>query len=194
MMDWDERYQNQDTPWDHGEAAPAIREVVKRECFSPDAKVLVPGCGLGHDVRAWVDAGFHATGLDVSAVALNRAEKRYGRKGLQWLQVDMFDPEGVEHAGYDIVWEHTCFCAIPLDMRMSYVDVVHRSLKPGGIFCGLFFTDTGNPAGVGPPFNVKPEEVERLFSSRFTLLWQKAPEQAYESRVGREWLMVWKKS
>lgn len=192
-MDWDQHYQNEDTPWDQGEAAPAIHEVIQRQDFEPAVEVLVPGCGMGHDVSAWADAGLNTTGLDISATALQRAEKRYGTERMQWLQADLFASDLVKHRRYNVIWEHTCFCAIPLDWRERYVEAVSRLLQPGGIFCGLFFTDTGNPPGEGPPFNVDREEVLRLFSSKFVLQWEKSPDRAYDSRVGCEWLMSWKK-
>jgi SAM-dependent methyltransferase len=193
-MDWDQRYQNQDTPWDHGEAAPAIDEVIQRQRLEPGVEVLVLGCGLGHDVQAWANAGFSTTGVDISATALQRAEESYGIDRMRWLLADLFASDLAKHGCYDVIWEHTCFCAIPLDWRESYVEAVFRVLKPGGIFCCLFFTDTGNPPGEGPPFNVNRDEVMRLFDSRFTLQWEKSPERSYDSRVGREWLMSWKKA
>lgn len=192
-MDWETRYQKQDTPWDHGVAAPAIDEVIERQVFFPGAKVLVPGCGLGHDAQAWSDGGFLVTGLDISATALSQAESRYGRGGITWLQADLFVSDPSDAGCYDIVWEHTCFCAIPLEMRQAYVEAVLHRLKPGGLFCGLFFTDTGNPDGEGPPFNVSRDEVASLLRPHFDLQWEKRPDRAYESREGREWLMVWKK-
>ncbi|NWK55206.1 methyltransferase domain-containing protein [Verrucomicrobiaceae bacterium N1E253] len=190
-MDWEQRYLDDDIPWDHGEAAPAIVEVVSRQIVPEGARVLVPGCGLGHDVRAWSDAGFAATGLDIASTALERARCRYGTDGMSWLQADLFDPELPRRGLYDVVWEHTCYCTLPLELRSAYVDAVARLLKPGGLFCALFFTDTGNGPGEGPPYSADRDEVFELFSPMFDLAWEKRPDQAYTSRVGREWLMVW---
>ena len=49
MKDWDKAYQEGETPWDKGYASPAIAEWLQKN--SLEGGVLVPGCGLGHDVR-----------------------------------------------------------------------------------------------------------------------------------------------
>lgn len=193
-MDWDQRYIEQDTPWDHGMAAPAIAEVQHREAFAPGTRVLVPGCGLGHDARAWADHGCVASGLDISPVALQKAEQRYGAgDALEWLLQDLFEPAWAPRGAYEVVWEHTCFCTLAPEIRNRYVDAVAALLAPGGLLCGLFFTDTGMPAGEGPPFSVSNGEVADLLEGRFVLQWEKAPERAYDSRQGRESLMCWKR-
>ena len=56
--DWEKRYTEKDTPWDKGEPAPGLVDWLKSQNLDPDIRVLVPGCGCGHDAQAWVDAGF----------------------------------------------------------------------------------------------------------------------------------------
>ena len=49
-MDWDARYEQEDTPWDKGAPAPAIAKLVDEAVFPEGGKIFVPGCGTGHDV------------------------------------------------------------------------------------------------------------------------------------------------
>ena len=54
--DWNERYRTEDTPWDKGKPAPGLVDWLAKRQMSPNNRVLVPGCGKGHDAAAWADA------------------------------------------------------------------------------------------------------------------------------------------
>ena len=191
--EWDQHYRDRHTPWDHGDPAPAIQEVIELGNFAVGSEVLIPGCGYGHDVRAFAAAGFPATGLDISEAAMNEARLVSAGENVTFIQGDLLDPVLSDQKRYDVIWEHTCFCAISINMRTPYVDAVYNLLKPGGLFVGLFYTDTGVPLEEGPPFNVDRDEVNRLFSPMFVLERENLPLRAYESRIGREWLMRWRR-
>ena len=71
VMDWNRRYEENDTPWDKGEAHPVLRDMLAHDALS--GRVLVPGCGSGHDVRELARHGLEVVGLDVAPLALERA-------------------------------------------------------------------------------------------------------------------------
>src|SRR5690349_19537326 len=48
--EWENRYQKGETPWEKGEAHPALISFLRRTPVA--GRGLVPGCGSGHDVRA----------------------------------------------------------------------------------------------------------------------------------------------
>jgi len=197
--DWDKRYSEGNTPWDHGFASPAIDEVIAEGVFAPHSEVLVPGCGRGHDVRAFAAAGFVATGLDLSEVVIQECQSvkggEIGKGGeTTYFQGDLLDPNLPNQKRYDVIWEHTCFCALSLNLRSSYAEAVHGLLNPGGYFVGVFFMDTGNPPGEGPPFSVDQEELHQLFGVHFSLRWEHKPQRTYKSRIDREWLMCWQRN
>ena len=54
MTDWEARYQAGETPWEKGEAAPPLIELLGKleKPAWGRGPILVPGCGFGHDVRA----------------------------------------------------------------------------------------------------------------------------------------------
>ena len=114
MTDWDERYRTGDTPWEKGEPAPPLLEFLERrgvECFG-GGPVLVPGCGLGHDVRALAASGVEAVGLDLSALAVERAQGHPRVGGETFETGDFLDPAWHEGRRFTAIWEHTCFCAM----------------------------------------------------------------------------------
>jgi methyl halide transferase len=75
VTDWNERYVLGDTPWEKGAPAPPLLSWMAR--YGPlNGDVLVPGCGLGHDVRAIAKASPDArvVGLDLAPEALVQAK------------------------------------------------------------------------------------------------------------------------
>jgi len=186
--DWESRYRAGDTPWERGEASPGLVDFL---AASPlHGRVLVPGCGLGHDVRAISAAGgerVEAVGLDIapSAVTAARALPRVGNERFE--VGDLFNPPDEWLGAFDGVWEHTCFCAIDPELRERYVSSVARLLRPGGEFLAIFYLDPGlEPGESGPPFGVSPEELDRLFQGPFRLNRRWAPTRTYPGREGRE--------
>src|SRR5258708_8016785 len=73
---WETRYQTGDTPWEKGEPSPGLVDFLAAHPQLPRGAVCVPGCGTGHDVRAWAQAGFPAFGFDLAPSAIRRAEEK----------------------------------------------------------------------------------------------------------------------
>lgn len=194
-MNWNQRYLQGDTPWDKGSAAPPLLDLLSmRSALFPTHKnVLVPGCGAGYDVEAIASHGCQVTGLDIAPEAIARANKDSSHPNTDWQLGDFFDPSLSNENRYHTIWEHTCFCAIPPERRVDYVQAAWNLLEPNGKLIGVFFLNTGNPAGVGPPFSVDRSELKDLFGEHFSLEWEAPPQNCYPGREEREWLMIWRK-
>jgi SAM-dependent methyltransferase len=186
-MDWETRYQTGDTPWEKGEAAPPLVEWLARNEI--DGRILVPGCGSGHDVRALARAGADPVGIDIAPSAIQRAAA-LPRAGEEVYEVaDLFAlPEHLTGI-FDWVFEHTCFCAIDPLRRADYVAGVMTALKPGGHLLAIFYINPGHD-GDGPPFGVSEEEIELLFEGMFERVTSYVPTIAYPGREGRELLCL----
>lgn len=185
--DWEQHWIEGDTPWDKGEAAPPLLEYLDDwdDGFIRGARVLVPGCGSGHDVRALAAAGARVTGLDLSPTAVEVAREQATEDGEDYLEGDLFEWSG--QGLYDAIWEHTCFCAIGPEDRPRYAEAVARLLRPGGRLIGVFYLNPDNDEG-GPPFASSREEILRHLEPSFSLEREKVPDRAFPSREGREWL------
>ena len=189
MTDWESRWRAGDTPWDKGEAAPPLIEGLE-QWWSGDVRgwrVLVPGCGSGHDVRALARAGAGAVGLDLSATAVERA-RAVPRVADETYEAGDFFQWGTE-AGFDAVWEHTCFCAIePVD-RPRYAEAAGRLIRPGGRLIGVFYLDPWRgEVPQPPPFGATVEEIVEVLDPWFALVRGRVPERTYPGREGAEWL------
>ena len=191
--DWESCYRIGETPWDKGEPAPPLLEWLAQPGHRLQGSVLVPGCGLGHDVRAIAATGqTHETvGLDVSPAALEQARRQPVTGNEIYVQADLFDLPPEYLGRFDWVFEHTCFCAIDPARRADYVRAVAGALKPGGHLLAIFYLDpwAGGeppPPGGGPPFATSTEELDRLFAGSFDVLEEAVPTRAYRGREGRE--------
>ena len=185
ITDWNQAYQENFTPWDKGLPAPPLVEWL--ECHGLSGRVLVPGCGVGHDVAYLVSRGVDAYGLDIAPTAVARAKERYPQLAERFVCADLFEFRGQ----YDAIVEHTCLCALPPEWRIKYRDAVASLLKAGGLLVGVFFInpemDTGES---GPPFGISMDELTALFTPPFQVVESQVPATAYPGREGRECLRV----
>jgi SAM-dependent methyltransferase len=185
---WNERWLNANTPWDMGTAAPPFVRAVENELIPVGGRALVVGCGGGNDARLLASQGFEVVGIDVAEKAVERAREIAAEQGIEltFRHADLFAlPEDL--SGFDLVLEHTCFCAIDPARRDDYVDAVASVLNPGGRLMGLFFLI--EPEG-GPPFGATREEIEHRFGRRFTMDHFEMPPDSHEKRLGREALFT----
>jgi SAM-dependent methyltransferase len=191
-MDWEDRYITNSTPWDKGTASPPLLAYLARHPVS--GRVLLPGCGRGHDVAAVATFTPTIIGLDISETAIRRAKETYPDLAGSFWVGDLFAlPAG--HAGtFDAIVEHTCLCALPPAMREAYRAAVTLLLKPGGILIGVWFINPEmDPGEEGPPYGISLDELSGLFQDSFEVIEDYTPQEAYEGREGRERLRVLRK-
>jgi SAM-dependent methyltransferase len=190
-VDWEERYRQGDMPWEKGAPSPGLLEYLAANP-PPAGRILVPGCGFGHDVRALSRPDNEVAGLDIAPSALHGAAgfPKTGRE--TYLLGDLFNLPSELRASFDWVWEHTCFCAIDPAMRPDYARAVASALKPGGRLLAVFYPDPGNE-DEGPPYGVTLAELDSIFSAAFVLEREWMPGKTYPGREGREWMRLLKR-
>ena len=191
-IDWDARYVAGDTPWDKGGAHPAL--IARLKEIPLTGRVLVPGCGAGHDVRAIAAQGASSVlGVDVSPTALNQA-RSFPKAGNEcYHEGDFLTGNAVPAGSFDVLFEHTCLCAIPPERRADYVRAATTALCDGGFLLAVFFTNPENPNSHSPPFRCDLAEMGLLFSDDFEILESSAAIPTYCEREGRETLCLLRK-
>lgn len=193
MTDWEERYRIGDTPWDKGAPAPPLLEWLGATSRSLGSRILVPGCGLGHDARALAHACPRAEilGLDLAPSAIAAATAIPSAGTVRFEVGDLF----VWPGRFDAIFEHTCFCAIDPVRRVDYVAAVARLLESGGHLLAIFYLNPHDPGEdrTGPPHETSLEELDALFSPAFALLEDAVPTRSYPGREGRERLRLYEK-
>jgi cyclopropane fatty-acyl-phospholipid synthase-like methyltransferase len=186
---WESRYQTKDMPWEKGEPSPGLMDFLAGHSALAHGTVCVPGCGTGHDVRAWAAAGFSASGFDIAPSAIQLATEATHAAGLKatFALADFLqdDPPFL----FDWIFEHTLFCAIQPGQRDAYVDAVLRWLKPSGQYLAVNYLI---PDEEGPPFGTNREELRRHFSPHFDLLREWVP-RSYPNRTSLELMLWWRR-
>ncbi|MGB7441745.1 MAG: methyltransferase domain-containing protein [Coleofasciculaceae cyanobacterium] len=165
---WEKCYQNNDTPWDLGQAAPAFCTLLETTEIQPGLTAVL-GCGRGHDALLFAEYGFQVIGFDFSPTALTTAKylAQRSRSSAQFLQRNIFNLAQEFHQDFDYIIEHNCFNSIPTDSRGDYLKLVKYLLKEKGELIGIFLTK--NPAN-RPPFALTPVEITHYFQPHFELL------------------------
>ena len=187
--DWETRYQTGDMPWEKGAPSPGLIDFLGAHPDLPRGTVCVPGCGTGHDVRAWARAGFDATGYDIAPSAVRVAAERTAAAGLSahFHQSNFLKDERPQP--FDWIFEHTLFCAINPTERDDYVQAVLRWAKPNGNFLAVNYLI---PDVDGPPFGTTRAELWNRFSPGFDLVEEWTP-RSYPNRTGLEMMFWWRK-
>jgi SAM-dependent methyltransferase len=186
--DWEGRYQSGDMPWEKGEPSPGLVDFLTGHPDLSKTTVAVPGCGTGHDVRAWAKVGFDVSGFDLAPSAIRLGQERTASAGLKaHFQLSNFLTDTPAQR-FDWLFEHTLFCAIDPKLRDDYVQAVVRWLKPGGQFLAVHYMI---PDKDGPPFGTTHEEIHQRFSPHFEMIESWVP-RSYPNRTGLEWMVWWR--
>ena len=184
---WEGRYQSGDMPWEKGEPSPGLVDFLAAHSQLPRTTVCVPGCGTGHDARAWAKSGFDVLGLDLAPSAVRLARERStAQRNVRFEQFDFLTDSPL--TPFDWVFEHTLFCAIDPGRRGDYVAALLRWLKPGGHYLAVNYLI---PDRDGPPFGVTRDELLGRFSPHFQLHQEWVP-RSYPNRTGLELMLWWK--
>jgi thiopurine S-methyltransferase len=185
---WSDLYARGGDGWELGAPAPPLVEFFASTRLD-GARVAVPGCGRGHDVRFLAALGYEAVGFDFSPAALEAARTLAARERspARFEARDVFSLGRELPQAFDGAWEYTCFCAIDPARRREYVTSLAGTLRPGGWLLACFFPLRG---GAGPPFPVTMAEVRRLLRPAFRIERAGPPLRSARARKGREWLVL----
>jgi SAM-dependent methyltransferase len=174
---WQSKFEAGTTPWDRGAASPQLAQWLADGTLAP-CRILVPGCGSGHEVAALAARGFDVVGLDYTPAAVERTRARLaaGAGRAQVVQADALAWKSPQP--FDAVYEQTCLCAIHPDHWVEYARQVHGWLRPGGRLCALFMQAPRDGARQGliegPPYHCDVNAMRALFpSDRWA--WPKPP-------------------
>jgi SAM-dependent methyltransferase len=107
-------------------------------------RVLELGCGRGRNAVYLAGLGCTVDAVDFSAHAIGEARKRAEQAGrpVTFRCSSIFDA-GFPDRSYDLVYDSGCFHHLPPHRRKSYVELVHRALRPGGSYGLVCFRPEG---------------------------------------------------
>lgn len=189
---WDSYYENKLDGWDLGGPTPVFKRIASSARFKP-GRMLVLGAGRGYDAREFSRYGFQVTAVDFASNAVNEMKRLAEDDApVEILQQDFFTFPHEYDNTFDYILEYVFFCAIDINRRNEYADVVTRLLKPNGLFIDLAYPLDGRAGG--PPFGYFDKELLALFDKRnFNLLSREKQDDSIKPRRHAEELFIFQK-
>ena len=190
---WDVRYRENFAPWDAGGVPTCLREWVlsrmsQSHAIKP-AAVLIPGCGAAWEVRFFAETQWPVMAVDFSAEAVAAAQAALGEHGDKVREADFFGPT-LAPASFDVIYERAFLSALPRRLWNDWASRSASLLVPGGLLVGFFYADESER---GPPFGLKPGELDMLLSPAFDLIESRMPTDSIPVFKGKETWMVWRR-
>ena len=169
--DWETRYREGRTHWDRGAPSPALMEWLNQGLV-PGKRVLVPGCGHGHEILELARRGFQVTAVDIASQPIESLRTRLTKEELEAeiIQGDLLHIHF--QTPFDAIYEQTVICALDPSCWRDYTSRLHAWLRPRGTLFALFM-QTGRDGG--PPFHCPLERMRELFPEERWLWLSEAP-------------------
>lgn len=172
---WLERWQEGRIGFHRADPNPRLVEHHPR-VLGPTIRVLVPLCGKSADLEWLVTQGHEVVGVELSDLAAKaffdernlvaeRVERgafvEYRRGALSIFVGDFFAATAELTGHCDGVYDRAALIALPDELRARYAAHLPTLLAPKAraLLVTLHYDALG-----GPPFDVSPDEVSRLFS------------------------------
>ena len=173
------------TPWDAGGVPPKLAQWLEKKL---PARVLVPGCGSGYEVRLFAERGHDVLGIDFSDAAIEAAQRELGPLSGRVRKADFFQLAGE----FDLVYERAFLCALP---RTRWPDWGRRMAElagRGGELAGFFYLDDNQR---GPPFGTSRPALRAMLEGAFELVADEPvpPDESIPVFQRKEIWQVWKR-
>ena len=158
---WDDAYAMDRPPaWDIGRPQPAFLRLANRGLLA--GRLLDSGCGTGEHTLLAAARGAEATGIDVSARAIELARAKAAERG----SAARFETGDVLRLGdlgltFDTVLDSGVFHVFSDEDRVRYVASLAAALRPGG-YCYLMCFSDRQPGDAGPR-RVSQDELRAAF-------------------------------
>jgi len=138
--EWDQRYRDQDLPWDSGIRSRELAKVLQEQHLEP-CRAIELGCGSGTNAIFLAQQGFTVTGVDCAPTALATARERAADAGVtvEFHEVDLcrFD---ADFEPFDFLFDRGCYhCARQIELD-GFLATIARLSRSGS----LYLTLTGN--------------------------------------------------
>ena len=182
---WDARYSAEVTPWDAGGVPAALKAFADDRPSS--ARVLIPGCGSGHEAAYLLARRWDVLAIDFSPAAIARAAAVLGDRSFVLQEADFFS---LSDAPFDVIYERAFLCALPPRTWAAYGEQMARLTRPGGLLAGYFFL-AETPSG--PPFGISNNDLEQLLGGSFQRVVDDPVSDSLPVFAGRERWQIWQR-
>jgi SAM-dependent methyltransferase len=167
-IDWNDRYRDGNLPWDTGRPSLEMQSVLSRNAVQP-CRALEVGCGTGPNSVWLANQGFDVTGVDLSPLAVELAQKRAQAAGVnaRFVVGDVLDLPDLE-GPFAFFFDRGCYHAVRRSAPQQYALAVARQLVSGAR--GLVLAGNARePHDPGPPV-VTEQQIRDELGLAFQIL------------------------
>lgn len=180
---WQGRYARQETGWDLASPHEGFTYILP-QLKQPRCRIAVLGCGQGHDAAFLAAQGHLVTAFDFSEKALAAAKEKYaGVTGIQFVHANAFQLPEKYSGQFDVVFEHTFFCAVDPNLRSKVIEIWRQLLTARGQLWGIFFAIEKR---AGPPWGSTEWELRERLKRAFSFLYWTRIRTGPPARLGAE--------
>lgn len=168
--DWNQTYRDpQAPPWDTGRPCTQLQQLLDGGAVKP-CRALELGCGTGTNVVFLAQQGFDVTGVDLSEVAVQRAQQKARAAGVKagFVSASVLALPNLGEP-FEFVFDRGCFHVLPKEQRAVFVGQLAGVTRPGSVYF-LLCGNAKEPQDPGPP-TVSEEEIRETFSREFEIEW-----------------------
>ena len=197
MTNWQEKWQNSDTPWDlnapHPLLVKAQQHLSKTGLWPNSGRAYVPACGRCHDGAFLAELGWSVLGGDIVAEAIASAQSIYSDcPNLKLKQIDHFSLAKANLGFFELVFDRAASCAFAAEQQREFIVKSFEALKPDGLYISVAFQQIAE--GVpGPPFALLPESFEQIAELGTFVLLEDHPKATPLDKIITERIIVAKK-
>ena len=132
---WNERYLNQDTPWDMGVHHPEMERLFSHY-INKGQSVLEIGCGSGSNAF-WLDkAGYKVTAIDISPQAIKNAKQNNQNQTINFLVADFLKDE-FNFPCFPVIFDCAVFHLLNEEQRQDFVHAVAKHCDKNGYWINI---------------------------------------------------------
>jgi cyclopropane fatty-acyl-phospholipid synthase-like methyltransferase len=165
---WDGAYRmDGGAPWDIGRPQPVFVRLADAGAFEGPA--LDAGCGTGEHALLLASRGLEAVGVDISAVAVERARAKARDRGIEaTFQVgDVRDLASLGRSFRTVIDSGTFHTFDPVEGVAAYVAALASVVERGGVVHLLCFSD--RQPGTAGPRRVTQAELRDAFADGWSV-------------------------
>ncbi len=158
---WASRYRDKSTPWDKGGPHPELllrlSEGAPELSPPPGGRALVPGCGRGWDAIALAKSGWEVLAVDIVQELEKDLSPTLSQLGGEFRQGNALESQT---DAFELIFDHTFFCALPPGNRADWGRMVKNCLAPGGFLVSIVFPVNRPLDEGGPPWRMTLDDVK----------------------------------
>lgn len=180
---WEDLYKKDQTGWEMNQPSPVFVDMLPR-LKMPRSRILVLGCGSAQDAAYFAREGHRVTAVDFSPTAIKKAKAQFGHiENLTFQIADAFALPASFRGSFDMIVEHTFYCAIDPNRRDELIKTWRQCLTDQGQVIGVFFAMERKFA---PPFGGTEWELRQRLKDHFQFLFWGRWHQSIDGRYGKE--------